>query len=249
MPDNPDAQRRVREAFASVGKGTDTSGVVLELRRKDNGKPVWVQWWSKPDPTGQYTRTMIVDITDRVLMEQEQTRLKAENLYLQEEIQTDHNYEEIVGASPSLIRVLENVRRVAPTDTSVLICGETGTGKELIARAIHFNSKRRDKPLIKINCAALPTGLVESELFGHEKGAFTGAIARRVGRFELADGGTIFLDEVGEMPLEVQAKLLRVAPGERIRSRRRKVADLRRCPRDRRDESRLAGGRARQNVP
>jgi PAS domain S-box-containing protein len=209
VPDTPDAQRRVREAFASIGKGNDTSGVVLELRRKDNGKPIWVQWWSKPEPKGRYTRTMIVDITDRVLMEQEQARLKAQNLYLQEEIQADHNFEEIVGASPALVRVLENVRRVAPTDASVLIHGETGTGKELIARAIHFNSKRRDKPLIKINCAALPTGLVESELFGHEKGAFTGAIARRVGRFELADGGTIFLDEVGEIPLEVQAKLLR----------------------------------------
>jgi len=209
VPDTPDAQRRVREAFASIRRGDDTSGVILELRRKDTGKPVWVQWWSKPDPTGQYTRTMIVDITERVLLEREQARLKAQNLYLQEEIQSDHNFEEIVGASPSLVRVLENVRRVAPTDASVLIHGETGTGKELIARAIHFNSKRRDKPLIKISCAALPTGLVESELFGHEKGAFTGAIARRVGRFELADGGTIFLDEVGEMPLEVQAKLLR----------------------------------------
>ena len=143
-------------------------------------------------------------------MEQEQSRLRAENLYLQEEIKADHNFEEIVGQSPPILRALENVRRVAPTDASVLISGETGTGKELIARAIHFNSKRRDKPLIKINCAALPTGLVESELFGHEKGAFTGAIAKRIGRFELADGGTIFLDEIGEIPLEVQAKLLRV---------------------------------------
>jgi formate hydrogenlyase transcriptional activator len=210
VADTPDNQRRIREAFASVGQGADTAGVVLELRRKDNGKPVWVEWWSKPEPHGKYTRTMIVDITERVLLEQEQARLKAENLYLQEEIKADHNFEEIVGQSPGILRTLENVRRVAPTDASVLISGESGTGKELIARAIHFNSKRRDKPLIKLNCAALPTGLVESELFGHEKGAFTGAIARRIGRFELADGGTILLDEIGEIPLDVQAKLLRV---------------------------------------
>jgi PAS domain S-box-containing protein len=167
VADTPDNQRRIREAFAAVGCGLGIGGIVLELRRKDNGKPVWVQWWSKPEPLGKYTRTMIVDITERVLMEQEQARLEAENLYLQEEIKADHNFEEIVGQSSSILRTLENVRRVAPTDASVLISGETGTGKELIARAIHFNSKRRGKPLIKINCAALPTGLVESELFGH----------------------------------------------------------------------------------
>jgi len=183
---------------------------VLELRRKDNGKPIWIQWWSKPDPSGHYTRTMFVDITDRVLMEQEQARLQAQNLYLREEIKSAHNFDEIVGRSAAIQSVLSNVRRVVATDASVLIRGETGTGKELIARAVHSASKRRDKPLIKINCAALPAGLVESELFGHEKGAFTGAIAKRIGRFELADGGTIFLDEIGEIPLEVQVKLLRV---------------------------------------
>ncbi|MGH8498536.1 MAG: sigma-54 interaction domain-containing protein, partial [Methylococcales bacterium] len=210
VPDTPDAQRRVKEAFASIGRGTDTSGVVLELRRKDNNKPLWIQWWSKPDPSGQYTRTMFVDITKRVLMEQEQARLKAQNLYLQEEIQSVHNFEEIVGRSAAIRMVLEKVSRVAVTDATVLIQGETGTGKELIARAIHSASKRRDKPLIKINCAALPSGLIESELFGHEKGAFTGAMNKRIGRFELADRGTIFLDEIGEIPLEMQAKLLRV---------------------------------------
>ena len=210
VPDTPDAQRRVREALASVGKGSDTSGVVLELRRKNDGRPVWIQWWSKPESNGRYTRTMFLDITERVLMEQEQAKLKAQNLYLQEEIKSVHNFEEIVGRSPALLAVLGKVDRVARTDATVLITGESGTGKELIARAIHFRSRRSEKPLIKVNCAALPTGLVESELFGHEKGAFSGALARRLGRFELANGGTIFLDEVGEMPPEAQVKLLRV---------------------------------------
>ena len=210
VSDTPDARRRVQEAFASVGRGTDTSGVVLELRRKDNGKPVWVQWWSKPQPGGKYTRTMFVDITDHVLMEQEKTRLAAQNLYLQEEIKSVHNFDEIVGQSPALLEALEKVNRVAKTDATVLITGETGTGKELIARAIHSASRRHDRPLIKLNCAALPASLVESELFGHEKGAFSGAINRRIGRFELAHGGTIFLDEIGEVPMEVQVKLLRV---------------------------------------
>jgi PAS domain S-box-containing protein len=210
VPDTPEAQRRVKEAFASIGRGTDTGGVLLELRRKDDGRPVWVQWWSRPEPGGQFTRTMIVDVTERVLMEQEKARLQQQNLYLQEEIKSVHNFEEIIGQGPALTAVLDNVRRVAATDATVLITGETGTGKELIARAVHSSSRRKDKPLIKINCAALPAGLVESELFGHEKGAFTGAIARRVGRFELAHGGTIFLDEIGELPADAQAKLLRV---------------------------------------
>jgi PAS domain S-box-containing protein len=210
VPHTSDAQRRVKEAFTSVGRGTDTSGVVLELRRKDNGQPVWVQWWSKPEPGGKYTRSMFVDITDRVQMEQEHARLSAQNVYLQEEIKSVYNFEEIIGQSPALLDALEKVRRVARTDATVLITGETGTGKELIARAIHFASHRRGKPLIKVNCAAMPASLVESELFGHEKGAFTGAISRRVGRFELAHGGTIFLDEVSEIPLDIQAKLLRV---------------------------------------
>jgi transcriptional regulator with GAF, ATPase, and Fis domain len=200
----------VQEAFASIGRGTDTSGVVLELRRKDDGRPIWIEWWSKPDPSGKFTRTMFIDITERVLAEREKARLQQQNLYLQEEIKSVHNFEEIVGRSPPLLKTLELVRRVAPTDASVLIFGETGTGKELIARAIHSNSARKDKPLIKVNCAALPTGLVESELFGHERGAFSGAISKRIGRFELANGGTLFLDEVGEIPLDVQAKLLRV---------------------------------------
>src|SRR5215831_13893637 len=153
---------------------------------------------------------MFLDVTDRVLMERERARLAAENVYLREEIKSVHNFEEIIGKSPALLDVLEKVNRVAKTDATVLITGETGTGKELIARAIHSASHRHDRPMIKVNCAALPAGLVESELFGHEKGAFSGAISRRVGRFELANGGTLFLDEIGEVPLDVQVKLLRV---------------------------------------
>jgi formate hydrogenlyase transcriptional activator len=210
IPDTPDAQRRVKEAFASIGRGADTSGVVLELRRRDNGKPIWIQWWSKPEPDGKYTRTMFIDITEQMLMEQEKARLTAQNVYLQEEIKSVHNFEEIIGRSPALTDVISKVERVATTDATVLITGETGTGKELFARAIHNSSHRRDKPLIKLNCAALPPNLVESELFGHEKGAFSGAIERRIGRFELAQGGTIFLDEIGEVPMDVQVKLLRV---------------------------------------
>ena len=210
IPDTPDAQRRLKEAFDSIGKGIDTSGVILELRRKDNGKPLWIRWWSRPDPSGTYTRTMFVDITEQVLMEQEKARLEAQAVYLQEEIKGSHNFEELIGASTSLKKVLKNVERVAPTDSTVLVTGETGTGKELIARAIHNLSPRKSKPLVKVNCAAIPAGLIESELFGHEKGAFTGALTRKMGRFEVADKGTIFLDEIGELPLDLQSKLLRV---------------------------------------
>jgi len=137
-------------------------------------------------------------------------RLQAENVYLQEEIKTEFNFEEIIGHSPAIKKVFLNINKVAPTDSTVLVTGETGTGKELVARAIHTMSHRKDSALIKVNCAALPSGLIESELFGHEKGAFTGATTRKKGRFELADGGTLFLDEVGELPLETQVKLLRV---------------------------------------
>ena len=137
-------------------------------------------------------------------------QLSKEKLYLEDEIRTEMNFAQIIGNSAALRKVLKKVETVAPTDSTVLIYGETGTGKELIARAIHDLSPRRAKPFVKLNCAAIPTGLLESELFGHEKGAFTGAIAQRIGRFEVADGGTIFLDEIGEIPLELQTKLLRV---------------------------------------
>jgi PAS domain S-box-containing protein len=137
-------------------------------------------------------------------------QLEAENLYLREELKLSHTFEEIIGESNILKHILYRIEQVAPMDTTVLLKGETGTGKELFARAIHQKSKRHNKPMIAVNCASLPVNLVESELFGHEKGAFTGAMQRQIGRFELADGGTIFLDEIGELPMELQAKLLRV---------------------------------------
>jgi formate hydrogenlyase transcriptional activator len=137
-------------------------------------------------------------------------KLAQEKLYLEDEIRSEMNFDEIIGESSLLRAILKQVETVAPTDSTVLITGETGTGKELIARAIHQLSPRRERTFVKVNCAAIPTGLLESELFGHERGAFTGAIAQRIGRFELANGGTIFLDEVGDIPLELQPKLLRV---------------------------------------
>jgi formate hydrogenlyase transcriptional activator len=137
-------------------------------------------------------------------------KLSQEKLYLEDEIRSEMNFAQIIGNSASLRRVLKHVETVAPTDSTVLIYGETGTGKELIARGIHDLSPRQSKPFVKLNCAAIPAGLLESELFGHERGAFTGAIAQRIGRFEVANGGTIFLDEIGEIPLELQTKLLRV---------------------------------------
>ncbi|MCH7680835.1 sigma 54-interacting transcriptional regulator [candidate division KSB1 bacterium] len=143
-------------------------------------------------------------------VEQLKDRLQTENVYLQEEIKLEHNFDEIISTSKSFKKVLRNVEQVAVTDATVLILGETGTGKELIARALHTTSLRKERPLVKVNCAALPENLIESELFGHEKGAFTGAFSRKQGRFELADRGTIFLDEIGDLPLDLQAKLLRV---------------------------------------
>jgi PAS domain S-box-containing protein len=214
-----------KQVFAELVAGTRKEfRIEKRYRRKDEG----IMWASTNcsavrDADGKfvYTFAMVEDITERkraeqalrealAEVEQLKNRLQAENIYLQEEIKTEYNFEEIVGASTAMKRVFQNIERVAGTDTTVLITGETGTGKELVARAIHNLSRRKDRPLITVNCAALPSGLIESELFGHEKGAFTGAVARKKGRFELADGGTIFLDEIGELPLETQIKLLRV---------------------------------------
>ena len=164
---------------------------------------------------------VVIDETDAVVARQEleqalheitrlKERLEAEGQYLQEEIKSRHNFEDIVGSSPELLTTLQKLDRVAETNATVLLLGETGTGKELLARATHSRSKRSKRPMIKVDCTTLPPGLIESELFGYEKGAFTGAHQSQVGRFELAHRGTIFLDEVGELPLELQAKLLRV---------------------------------------
>jgi PAS domain S-box-containing protein len=137
-------------------------------------------------------------------------QLQAENIYLREEIQSQHDFNDIIGESDALMHTIYRIEQVASTDSTVLLEGETGTGKELFAAAIHNKSKRKDKPYIKVNCSALPSSLIESELFGHEKGAFTDAIQKHIGRFELADGGTLFLDEISEIPVELQSKLLRV---------------------------------------
>jgi len=162
---------------------------------------------------GQVAKQVAIAVENALAYREIETlknKLEEEKLYLEEEIRTEYNFEEIIGNSPALKRVLQDVETVAATDSTVLIYGETGTGKELIAHAIHNLSQRRERTLVKVNCAAIPTGLLESEFFGHERGAFTGAIDRRIGRFELANQGTIFLDEVEDIPLELQSKLLRV---------------------------------------
>jgi PAS domain S-box-containing protein len=167
--------------------------------------------FSQAQAGGANLYTVILrDVNERHRAKEEMRKLQLENVYLREEIGAGTELGEIVSASGAMAKVVQSAQQVAPTDSTVLILGETGTGKELIAQAIHAASPRKDRMLLKVNCAALPGGLIESDLFGHEKGAFTGALSQKLGRFQVADGGTIFLDEIGDLPLELQAKLLRV---------------------------------------
>ena len=193
---------------------------------------------------------------EKMLAFEEISRLKSqleqENLYLRQEIKTEHGFDDIVGGAPALLEALRAVETVASTDATVLLTGETGTGKEIIARALHSRSGRAERALVKVNCAAIPEGLVESELFGHERGAFTGALTRKIGRFELADGGTIFLDEIGELPLELQSKLLRVLQEgefERLGSAATRTVDVRVIAATNRDLNKaIADGRFRSDL-
>ncbi|MBV8206283.1 MAG: sigma 54-interacting transcriptional regulator [Acidobacteria bacterium] len=190
-------------------------GAGLELlgRRKDGSEfPVDVMLGPVETPEARFVITVVRDLTEKKRAEaalRESQRLREEKEYLEEELNLEHSFEDIIGDGPGLRQALNKVETVAPTTATVLILGETGTGKELIARAIHRLSPRHERTFVKLNCAAIPSGLMESELFGHEKGAFTGAITQKVGRLELANQGTLFLDEIGDLPLELQPKLLR----------------------------------------
>ena len=202
-PAPDDATPRADSRYVGAAEG-------LEARRADGTSfPVEATVCPLPLPNDPQHLLMLRDIDARKQAEAQASQLASEKKYLQEEIRAEHRFEKIVGTSPAMQDVFTAIDQVAATDTTVLVCGETGTGKELVARALHERSPRADNVLVKVNCAALSSDLIESELFGHEKGAFTGASEQRVGRFELADGGTLFLDEIGELAMSTQSKLLR----------------------------------------
>ena len=247
-------------------QGPKAHEIQFRIQRRD-GQIRWIEHSCQPvtDDQGGLRgfRASNRDVTSRKLaeidklnayteIEQLKHQLEAETAYLQEEIKLEHNFESIIGRSAALQYVLYKVEQVAAADTTVLVLGETGTGKELVARAIHNNSLRRARPLVKVNCATLPENLIESELFGHERGAFTGAQSRQTGRFEVADGASIFLDEIGEMPLELQAKLLRVLQDgefERLGSARTIKVDVRVIAATNRDlEAEVRQGRFREDL-
>jgi len=260
--DRAESARVAASILAGGGKG------VLQFRcRTKDGRVLWVEAYLVVilDDDGEATglRGVAMDITDRKLAEEELRRalaevsqlknqLQAENIYLREEIKLEHNFEEIVGLSDAIKYVLHKIEQVAPTESTALLLGETGTGKELVARAIHGASRRKDRPLVKVNCAALSASLIESELFGHEKGSFTGASTRKIGRFELAHGATIFLDEIGELPLELQSKLLRVIQEgefERLGGTKTVKADVRIIAATNRDlQAEVRQGRFREDL-
>jgi formate hydrogenlyase transcriptional activator len=205
------AHPRHRDDFAREPR-LRPMGMGLELfgRHKNSTEfPVDILLGPLERPQGRIIFVVVRDLSERKRFEDALKRSEQEKRYLEEELITAHQFEEIIGNTRALKRVLKQVETVAPTDATVLILGETGTGKELIARAIHRLSPRRDRAFVKLNCSAIPAGLLESELFGHEKGAFTGAIAQKIGRIELAHQGTFFLDEIGDLPLELQPKILR----------------------------------------
>ena len=212
-PEGRDKLETLVRRLAEAPEGERSAWIAggLTARRADGTEFPAEATLSRYDMHRRPFHTLILrNVDDRLEAERTIHRLTAHTEYLREEIRSEHDYGAIVGESRAIARVLQDVGSVAATDASVLITGETGTGKELIARAIHDASRRSDKPLIIVNCAAVPANLIESEFFGHERGAFTGATQRRQGRFELADGGTIFLDEIGDLPLDLQGKLLRV---------------------------------------
>jgi formate hydrogenlyase transcriptional activator len=218
-----------------------STGCMLPLSGRDQVVGTLTLVRTRPNPYSQDELDFLTGVSSQIavvlenaLTCQEISELKdkvaQEKLYLEEEIRSEMNFDQIVGDSPALRQVLELVQTVAPSDSTVLLLGETGTGKELIARAIHDRSRRENHTFVKLNCAAIPTGLFESELFGHEKGAFTGAISQKIGRLELSDQGTLFLDEIGDVPLEIQPKLLRALQErefERLGSTRTKRVDVR----------------------